>query len=86
VYKISKDKLNIEKINELKDSNGELIIENEAIARLLINNLFPNDNTHDDNEVQKDIRLRASEIYTNNSNDVPFEMHEVSQVISAQNP
>jgi hypothetical protein len=48
IYRISRNKLNIEKVNELVTENGELITESKQIAELLTTKLFPGDQPHNE--------------------------------------
>jgi hypothetical protein len=86
VYKISKDKLNIEKINELVQSDGSLITDNESIAKTLLDKLFPEDDSNNDSEIQKHIRSKANEVYSNPVSDPLFEYCELEHVVKHQNP
>ncbi len=56
IYKLSRNKLNVEQINELISENGELITDSAQIAVKLMTNLFPCDQPENDNEKQRLIR------------------------------
>jgi hypothetical protein len=86
IYKISRDKLNVEKINELVQSDGSLITDNESIAKTLLDKLFPEDDINNDSEIQKHIRNKANEVYSNPASDPPFEYCELEHVVKHQNP
>ncbi len=86
IYKISKDKLNVEKINELVQSDGSLITDNESIAKTLLDKLFSKDDINNDSEIQKHIRSKAYKMYSNPVSDPPFEYCELEHVVKHQNP
>ncbi len=56
VYKIAKNKLNFEKINELIAMDGRLITDNKEIAQTILQNLFLTDNIENDLQIHKEIR------------------------------
>jgi hypothetical protein len=86
IYKISKNKLNFEKVNELKASDGSLITESKKIAQTLLDSLFPKDSTDNESEIQRSIRENISSEYNNNNIDLMFSEQEVTYCVIAQNP
>jgi hypothetical protein len=85
IYKIAKNKINCEKVNELVNNSGELITDNREIAEALLKNLFPEDRPESDLQVHKDIRSEVEKDYTQ-IDDLPFNEQEVTQVVLSQNP
>ena len=84
-YTISREKFNVEKFNELKDSNGSLITDPKLIGETLVNTLFPEDKPEDDNSFQREMRISLQSVY-NESDDHLFSELEVSEMIEDQNP
>ncbi len=84
-YAISREKFNVEKFSELKDSNGILITDLKLIGETLVNTLFPEDNPEEDNSFQRDMKTSLQSVY-NESDDHLFSELEVSEVIEDQNP
>jgi hypothetical protein len=84
IYKISKNQLNSEKVNELISADGYIIHDNKDIARTLLDSFFPTDNTDEDNAIHSRIRAEAK-IPNTEENDIPFTTEEITTTIDSQN-
>jgi hypothetical protein len=83
-YAISRQKLKVEKVSELKLNDGTIITETNEIANQLMDTLFPNDSPLDDTDYHKELRNRLGENYEE-INDLLFTISEVSLVVNDQN-
>jgi hypothetical protein len=84
VYVISKEKIKVEKVSELKQSDGSIITNTGEIADKLLETLFPDDNTENDTEFHKQLRQNLYQEY-NQENDLTFSETEVTEIINSQN-
>jgi ribonuclease HI len=84
VYKLSQQKVKVDKISEFIDSNGTLITDNRRIAETLLNSLFPDDNPSTDNDYHKEIRQKVDAVY-NCADDLMFNELEVTEIVNKQN-
>lgn len=84
-FKISKDKIFQPKLSEIVDSVGNPIIDEKSIANKLFDALFPTDDHNSDNEVHKQLR-NQSLVQSLGSNDKPFTIPEITDIVNKQNP
>jgi len=85
VYKIARNQLNQEKVNELIAQDGRLITDSKEIAQAFMQKLFPTDNPVLDLQKHKDIRAQVNQTYQQPI-DSPFTSDEITSVVFQQNP
>ena len=84
IYKISREKINQQKICEIINKSNELITDSTGIATTLINELFPNDNPQEDNDYHKNMR-QFSATTDNSECDLAFSELEITDIVNKQN-
>jgi hypothetical protein len=86
VYKLSRNQLNTEKINELIDTNGDIITDSLQIATKLMDSLFPGDRPETDDDTHIRIRQQSKRLPNDDNNDLEFSTEEVTNIVDSQNP
>lgn len=89
VYKIAKNKLNNEKITELK-IRDKIITDNKQIANELFSTFFPTDDSIPELNVHQNMRQKLNNLKlemrnNSNNNEVEFTVEEVSDTVRKQN-
>jgi hypothetical protein len=84
IYAIIKDKIKVEKVSELRRSDGSIITDTNEIANELLDTLFPDDNIQTDTDFHKMLRQKQNDNY-NEPNDIFFTEIEATEVINTQN-
>jgi hypothetical protein len=83
VYAISKDKVKVESVSELRRSDGSVNTDTKEMASQLLDTLFPYDNIQSDTDFHKILRQQIGDYCE--PNDLFFSKIEVTEVINTQN-